>query len=169
MKPPVPLLSVLTIDGETIDLDYLLNAPYEDVSEAAEKLPGAISWMNDKRADAYEQLALATRKHKEEQARQYFELREGGFEERGLGGKVTETALKMAVMLEPSVIAAATIMESWDARLMRVTGQIEAVQAKLDLVRTSEATRRRLQMPHPTTDDLLDASRETNNNDEEQS
>ena len=93
MKPPVPKLSKLTLDGETLDLEYLLTTEFEDVAEAAEKLPGAIAWLNWKRADTYEQVEVHTRKFKEEEARQYFELRNGAFEERNYGGRMTDKSL----------------------------------------------------------------------------
>jgi len=165
MKPPVPRLSKFTIDGETLDLDYLLTTEFENVSEAAEKLPSAISWLNWKRADMVEQVALAERRLKEEEARQYFELRNGAFEERNYGGKMTDKAVILAVRLEQSVSRAAETLASWQAMLARIYGQVDALQAKLDLVRTSEATRRRLFTAPPTDPELeeLSADNDTDN------
>lgn len=150
MKNPVPRLAKFKIDGEVIDLDYLLTTDFDEVAEAAEKLPSAISWLNWKRADAVQEVALAERRMKEEEARQYFELRNGAFEERAYGGKMTDKAVQLAVRLEPKYIEAQEVHAGWQAHLARIYGQIDALQAKLDLVRTSEATRRRLVTAPPT-------------------
>ncbi len=166
-QPPVPRLSKFVIDGETIDLDYLLTTEFEEVAEAAEKLPGAIAWLNWKRADASEQVDISERQFKEEEARQYFELRNGAFEERNYGGKMTDKAVALAVRLEQSVINKAREWEIWRAHLLRITGQIEALQAKLDLVRTSEATRRRLITTPPTDTEIEQLGEEQTETDPE--
>lgn len=140
----VPKLKNIKIGTDALDLDYLLNSEFEDVREAAEQLPAAIGWLGFHRGYAYERLIIAEQEWNETEARVYFELRNGGFAEKGYGDKMTEEALKKAVLLDESVSQAAAEYASAKRWLEVFNSTIEALVAKLDLVRTSEATRRRL-------------------------
>jgi len=140
----VPKLKNIKIGNETLDLDSLLNSEFEDVREASEQLPAAIAWLGFHRGYAYERLTIAEQEWNEAEARVYFDLRNGAFVERGYGDKMTEEALKKAVLLDESVSQAAVEYASAKRWLEVYNSTIEALVAKLDLVRTSEATRRRL-------------------------
>jgi hypothetical protein len=143
-KLVVPKLANIKVGQDTLDLDYLLNTDFEDVREASEQLPAAIAWLGYNRGYAYERLTIAEQEWNEAEARVYFELRGGGFVEKGYGEKMTEEALKKAVVLDESVGQAALAYASAKRWLEVYNSTIEALMAKLDLVRTSEATRRRL-------------------------
>jgi hypothetical protein len=144
MNPPVPRLKNIRVGDAVLDLDRLLNADYDNVSEASEKLPAAISWLVYQRALMVEQVALCDRQEDQTKAEVYFALKGGGFESAGYGSKPTDTAIKMAMLLDPGVKAAGERMAKFQRYLALYTGQIDALKAKLELVRTSEATRRRL-------------------------
>ena len=143
-KIVVPKLKNIKVGNETLDIDYLLNSEFEDVREASEQLPAAIAWLGFHRGYSYERLTIAEQEWNETEARVYFELRNGGFIEKGYGDKMTEEALKKAVLLDQSVSQAAVEYASAKRWLEVYNSVIEAIIAKLDLVRTSEATRRRL-------------------------
>jgi hypothetical protein len=151
---PVPQLAKLKLGGETLDLDYFLTRVFDDVAQVTEELPAAICWLNWKRADAIQWEMIAERELKEAEATAYFELRNGGFEDKNYGGKMTDKAVTCATCLEPTVIASAKVYESRRAMRERIYGCVVALQARLDLVRTSEATRRRLQTAPPTDEDM---------------
>jgi len=154
MNPPVPRLKNIRVGDAVIDLDRLLNADYDNVNEASEKLPAAISWLVYQRAMMVEQVALADRKEEQTKAEVYFALKNGGFESAGYGSKPTDTAVKLAVLLDDSVKLAGQSMARFQRHLALYSGQIEALKAKLELVRTSEATRRRLINETPTDESI---------------
>lgn len=140
----VPKLADIKVGDNSLDLDHLLNSEFEDVREASEQLPAAIAWLGYNRGYAHEQLTIKEQEWNEAEARAYFELRNGGFLERGYGDKMTEESLKKGVYLDPQVKAAALAYAEAKRWLEVYNSTIEALMAKLDLVRTSEATRRRL-------------------------
>jgi hypothetical protein len=143
-KIVIPKLSNIKIGDQVLDLDTLLNSEYEDVREASEQIPAAIAWLGWHRGYAYQRLTIKEQEWNEAEAKAYFELRAGGFVEKGYGEKMTEEALKKAVLLEESVGSAVEEYANAKRWLEIYNSTIEALMAKLDLVRTSEATRRRL-------------------------
>jgi len=143
-KIVVPKLANIKVGADTLDLDYLLNNEFEDVREASEQLPAAIAWLGYNRGYAYERLTICEQEWNEAEARAYFDLRAGKFLEKGYGEKMTEEALKKAVALDETVSEAVAAYASAKRWLEVYNSTIEALMAKLDLVRTSEATRRRL-------------------------
>lgn len=160
MKSVIPKLSNIKIGGDTIDLEYLLNTDFEDVREACEQLPAAMAWLGWQRGYAAERLIIADQSWKEAEARAYFDLRNGAFVEKGYGDKMTEEALKKAVLLDATVAKAAAEYGKAKRWIEVFNSTIDAISAKLDMVRTSEATRRRLiEMPP----EALDKSAQTTN------
>lgn len=143
-KSIVPKLASITVGGQSLDLETLLNSEYEDVREASEQLPAAIHWLGWHRGYATQRLVITEQEWNEAEAKVYFDLRNGGFIEKGFGEKMTEEALKKAVVLDETVHAAAAAYASAKRWVEVFNTTIEALMAKLDLVRTSEATRRRL-------------------------
>ena len=142
MKEIVPNLKSFTVGTETLDLNYLLNAPYEDIGEAAEKIPAAIGWLGYHRGLALERLIVSEQVWKKVEAQQYFRLKNGGFTAEGLVDKPTEEALKKAILLTPEVTAACDDYAKRKRHAEWLSASIDALQAKLELVRSSEATRR---------------------------
>lgn len=142
MKGNVPVLKAFKVGDAVLDLDYLLNAPYEDVGEAAEKIPAAIGWLGYHRSMAIERLIISEQAWKATEARQYFELKNGGFTTQGFGEKPSEEALKRAIMLTPEVEAACQDYAKRKQHVEWLSTTIDSLKAKLELVRTSEATRR---------------------------
>jgi hypothetical protein len=78
------------------------------------------------------------------EATAYFALKNGEFQSRGYGDKPTADALKAAVALDDDVIKEAEDLAVWSALEDRLERIMKSLSAKLDLVRSSEATRRKL-------------------------
>lgn len=142
MPEEIPKLKSFKVGAEVLDLDYLLNAPYEDIGEAAERIPAAIGWMGYHRALAVERLIVSEQEWKIAEARQYFELKNGGFASGGFGDKPTEEALKRALLLTEPVKLACDDYAKRKRHVEWISASIDALKAKLELVRSSEATRR---------------------------
>lgn len=141
-KISVPVVKKFQVGDEVVDLEAILNAPFEDISEAAERIPGLIGWFGYQRGLAIEREINADYHWKEAEAKAYFALKSGEFISRGYGEKPTEAALEKAVLLDPAVKAAAEDYAKRKRHLEWVNGTIEALKAKMELVRSSEATRR---------------------------
>ena len=142
MHAPPPLLSKLTLAGQTVDIHELLTAPYEDIREASERVPAVLSFLGTQRAWAVERLLNAERAWRKAEAEAYFRLKNGDFVAGGYGSKVTEDALKHAVALDDAVEAAAAEYTKRKRLLDSFTETISALKLKIDLVRSSETTRR---------------------------
>lgn len=143
MNHLLPKLHPIDLDGYSLDVDYYLKHDYIDVQEATQELPAIIEWVNVQRQVLLEQKVTKKQELKEVEARAYFDLRGGLFEERGFG-KMTEVALEHAVALDENVKKEHrdfAVLVGW---LSRLSTLLDALQCKLDLTRTSEATRRKL-------------------------
>jgi len=142
MNEPVPPLKAFKVGDAVVDLEWLLNAPYEDIGEAAAKIPPAIGYLGYHRACSMERLIVSEQNWKKVEAQMYFDLKNGQFTAKGFGEKMTEEALKRAIMICPEVDAACADYAKRKQTVEWLTSSIEALQAKLELVRSSEATRR---------------------------
>lgn len=138
----VPVLKSYTVGDVTADIGSILNAPYEDIAEAAEAIPGWIGWFGYQKGLASERLLNAEFAWKQAEATQYFELKNGAFVTQGFGEKPTEAALEKAVLLTEQVKAAAEQYSKCKRHVDWINSTIEALKAKFELVRSSEATRR---------------------------
>lgn len=147
MKPPnleLPDLGVLDL-GEGVeyklDLNYWLGREYDDIGSASTELPSVIEWVNA-RLQAFTE-AKIVKKHeiKEAEARAYFQLRrDGGMPD---DAKKTEAAIAHAVAIDDEVMEAYRAFAVLSAWAQRLTNLLFSLQAKLDLVRSTEATRRK--------------------------
>lgn len=134
----------LKLSGEIVDVGECLGKDYPDIAEASEELPGLIEWINMERQGLVEKrlnLKFAVRRRS---AEVFMALRQpGAWEEHGYTGKPTEKALEMAVELDEdreNLILKYNRTASW---VLRLNTTLEALQTKLDLVRTVEATKRK--------------------------
>jgi len=142
MKDAVPPLKSFKTGDAVIELEWLLNAPYEDIGEAAAKIPPAIGYLGYQRSVAVERLLIAEQEWKRVEAQQYFLLKNGDFTAKGFGDKASEESLKRAIMLCPEVAAVCAAYAKRKQTVEWLSSSIDALQAKLELVRSSEATRR---------------------------
>lgn len=142
-KPELPPLAAFELEGYRLDVAHYLSRDYSDVADACAELPAVNEWINEK-LQAYVEMLHVTRAELEEaEAVAYFALRKGEFTD-DYAGKPTEDALKRAVALDKEVKRLArevAVLSAWCGRLRGVQ---ESLGMKLDLVRSSEATRRKV-------------------------
>ncbi len=117
---------------------------YEDVGDAAKELPAVMEWLNELRQSYIEDRERAKARLDEAEAAAYFALRSPGPDgfTANYVGKMTEDAMKMAVVLDPDVKKAKDALAAMTAMVSRLSGTIDALHAKVELIRSSEATRR---------------------------
>lgn len=155
MKRPDPIIDEHQITlgkitpfagGASIDLDYYFAQDYTDIQQATQEIPALIEWINSMQQSMYEDKLNFETELAETRAKAYFDLRKGNLTEE-YGGKPTEKALLFAIDLNDEVQdleRKLNITKGWVRRLNNL--QL-SLQTKLDLIRSSEATRRRLIEP----------------------
>ena len=145
MKDPVlPKIPPIVLDGYELQVQHYVQKDYADIAVAAVELPSIIEWLNWQTQVHIEQKMMTKALLERVEARAYFELKGGEFGRKGYGEKVTEDGLKRAVALDEEVIRLndeVAIYTGWVERLSNIQ---RSLQFKLDLVRSSEATRRKL-------------------------
>lgn len=151
MKVPIPALSTITIGKEKLDISKLLSCEYEDIAHASEELPSALAWLCWQKAHAQSRKSITERELERKEAEVFFELKAaGGWEAAGLGGKATDASMRFALRMDDRVEPYFQRLVEHEKWVVILSGLIEALKAKLELVRTTEATRRRLVEPVPT-------------------
>jgi hypothetical protein len=143
MPTDLPSLGKMRLQRYSLDLDYFLGHNYDDISVACEELPPVIEWVNVQLQSVIEDKLVKSQEIKEEEAKVYFDLRNGRFIEE-YGGKMTEVALERAVILDKGVKERHreyAILVGWASRLQNLQNSLST---KLDLIRSSEATRRKV-------------------------
>ena len=151
MSRQLPILKVICLGEYELDVNYYLKKEYGDIGEAAAELPAIIEWLNEQLQVMIESKELAKFKLKEREAAAFFDLKGGSFESQQFAGKMTDTAVEKAVDLQESVKEAVeelAVLQGWVSRL---TNLLETFQVKFDLVRSTEATRRKEYDHQPTT------------------
>lgn len=149
-SPPIPdgmlELDVIKLNGQEVNLNFYLTHEYTDISQAAEELPNLIEWINGQLQIMYEDKLNAEDAYKRARAEAYFALKNESFATI-YGGKPTEKSMEHAINLDEGVGAAARLLNSLAAWCRRLDNIQNSLQTKLDLIRSSEATRRRLVDP----------------------
>lgn len=144
MSKTQPQLDKIRLDEDfELDIGYYLGNDYDEIGQAAVELPAIIEWVNMKLQALTEQKIIKKQEIKEVEARVFVKLINGGFEE-AYGGKATMAAIERVICLDPKVRTVHeeyAVLFGWTQRLQSM--QI-SLQLKLDLTRSTEATRRRL-------------------------
>jgi hypothetical protein len=133
-------------NGESLDLDYYCSQEYTDIVQAAREMPAAIEWVNSLHQTMYEEKLNLETMLAEQRAKVFFDLRKGNFTEE-YGGKPTEKALTYAIDLNDEVQDLERKLNVAKGWVKRLGGVQITLMTKLDLIRSSEATRRRLIEP----------------------
>ncbi len=145
MKENSPQIRPLKLGQDTVDLHHWLRKDYPDISEASEELPGIIEFINMELQGLVERRLNLKQAIKRRAAELFLALRDPEtWEQSGYKGKSTEKALEMAVDMDEDrekLIREYSKITAWVGRL---EGTLEAFQVKLDLVRTVEATKRKV-------------------------
>ena len=140
----LPELGTIDLGSEfSLNLDTFLKHPYEEIGEAAVELPAIIEWTNQQLQWIIEQKGVKKQELKTVRARAFVQLKNGGAQEQ-IPGKVSEQAIEQLIELDPEVIRINEELSKvlgWSSRLSNL---LYVLQAKLDLVRSTESTRRKL-------------------------
>lgn len=142
--PPIPNVGAIELEGFKLEVGYFLTKDYDDIAAASTELPAVIEWINCNLQSLTEQRLLKEDEVKEDEAAAWFWLQNGGWEDMNYAGRKNAHALLMGVRLEPKVRKAKqelAVLTAWTQRLYNV---MTSFQAKLDLVRSAESTRRRI-------------------------
>ncbi len=139
-------LDVIELDGEKIDLNYYFTQEYSEIGQAAAELPNLIEWVNWKSQLLYEDKLNAEQELKTAEANAFFDLKGGTFKDI-YGMNPTDKSLQHAVYKDEGVIEAWKKYNRAAAWVKRLNSLQNSIATKLDLIRSSEATRRRLVEP----------------------
>ena len=140
---PLPKLKPMKLDGFELDLDYYLKTHYASVYSANAELPSIIEWVNENLETAIYKKHMAKALLKQAEGMAFHDLRDPlKFEQFGFAGKPTEKAIDAAIPQLNYVVEANENYAKAAALVSRLINTLISLQAKLDLVRTSEATRR---------------------------
>lgn len=148
----VPEVKPIELSGVKLDINYFLTCDYDDISVARDELPAIIEWLNEQLQGLHESRLIAKAELAEAEAKVYFELTGTGddnFEANYPGSKRTETAVGHAIAIDPSVKRLKrdlAVLTAWTSRL---AGSMRSLQSRLDLLRSSEATRREVFSDQP--------------------
>ncbi len=146
--PQIPRASkIVGFDGEEMDIDHYLVQTYDEISEAADELPAIIEWLNEIKSSHIESRDNAETELKRLVGETYFALKGLGSVEFALqysGSKMTEDAVGYAIDTTDAVVDQRKRIAAWNGHVSRIAGSIVSLQTKVELLRSSEATRRRV-------------------------
>jgi hypothetical protein len=140
--PELPVLAKIINDIIDLDPDYYFSKRYDDIHEAASELPTVIEYINESLQRAAIGSAKAKRDLELMRAETYTRLRENWTTT--FSDKMTETALEMAIVQDKNFGAATDNYAVLKSYVGRMANMQENLRAKLDLLRSVEATRRKL-------------------------
>jgi hypothetical protein len=141
----LPKLDKIELGEYALDIDYFLKTDYQGGAAASKEIPAIIEWVNSELQIAIEKKIITKQAMKKAAGAAFLDLRGPAlWERRGYAGKQTEGAIEAAVNQEDSVTEATETFAYWSGLVSRLNNTLISLQAKLDLVRTTEATRRAL-------------------------
>lgn len=149
MSDELPKLEPINLQGYELNVDLYLKKDYNDISVASEELPALIEWVNMLVQIYSERKLIAKQEIKEVEARAYNRLES----DPEFVGKKTDTNLSRQIVLQDDVMKAHrrfAVLSGWCGRLINL--QI-SLQSKLDLVRSTESTRRKVYLDPANTPD----------------
>ena len=143
MSRGLPPLSKISHGDAILDIEFYLRRDYENIQLANEEIPHVICWLGELRSWCYKRVADAEGAWDKAKASAYFALKNGGdFVAKGYGEKPTEESLKHAIQLDDVVRECASSHAEFKRRMIHVEETIECFKLKIDLIRSSETTRR---------------------------
>jgi hypothetical protein len=135
----LPLLDKIELNGFSLDVDKFLKRDYDDISSASQELPALIEWINMLVQIYLERRIVAKQEIKETEAAAYIRFLKDGTVE-----KKTDSYISKLVDIDDDVKKAHrkyARLAGWVSRLQNLQNSF---QSKLDLVRSTESTRRAL-------------------------
>src|SRR5690606_29958864 len=135
--------------------DYFLKHDYDSIEIANQELPATVEWLNSQLQWIIEERQALKQRIKKAEAQAYVDLASGELERRYPGVKRTETAIGRLVALDEEVNQLHARYARYCGWCRRLQNTSLAFQTKIDLVRSSEATKRRVFTAGPEHDDDL--------------
>lgn len=149
MAHGLPKLGKLKLGRDQIDLDYYLTADYANIEDASAELPSVIEWVNSMSQGYVEQMHSLKDEVEQAEAIAYFELLSPG-EDTSFNvlfphvPKATAEAVGHAVALDMRVRDTKANYAQKRALVERLRRLQNSLMSKLELTRSSEATRRKV-------------------------
>lgn len=139
----IPIIKPIVLDGYTFDLQEVLSKDYDDISVACVVLPQYAEWVNEQLHTMQESRAATENELRVAKAEAYFKFRARGLEHYGIT-KITEAAVDHAIELEERVQSLGSKLATLDGWCRRLSRIADTLIRQMDLVRSSEATRRKI-------------------------
>lgn len=156
---PVPFVKSFKVGNDELKLDDLLKRDYDDIREAAQVLPAAMAWLGQQKAYYSEQLYLAETAVKAKKGELTLRYKEHGLEQDGYNVKATDSTVEAAVNIHPEVEAAHKNVAKYQRIVSGLFSAIFALERKIELVRSGEATQRRAVEHEPLSEEELENRR----------
>jgi len=141
-EPALPKLAKIINDIIELDPDYYFRKRYEDIVEAASNLPLVIEYINE----SLQRAAIAAANAKQDvqalEAETYSTLRQQWNDK--FAEKMTEKALEMAIAQDENFSEASRNYSVLKSYVTRLSNMQENLRIKLDMLRSVEATKRKL-------------------------
>jgi hypothetical protein len=145
--PRPPKLRQLKFGRDSLDLNYYLTSDYQNIEDVANELPAVIEWVNEVTEGHVTRMLSLKNEVEETEAAVYFKLvgvDADNFKDRYATAKMTADALKHAIALDPEV-RNVQVEYATERGLVERLRQLQVnLIARLDLLRSSEATRRKV-------------------------
>lgn len=141
-RPALPVLERIENDIIVLDPEYFFKKRYEDVTEAAGELPVVIEYINESLQRASIAANDAKRDLASLEAETYTGLRQEWSNR--FAEKMTEKALEMAVLQDKDLAETARNYSVLKSYVSRLANMQENLRMKLDMLRSVEATKRKL-------------------------
>lgn len=152
----VPIIKSVKIGKDELNINELLTRDYDDVREAGQILPAAMSWLSWQRAYYQEQLYMAEVTVDTIEGELTLKYKTEGLEGDGYAVKATEGAIDAAIAINPQILEQHRQVGKCKRIVHMLTGHINALERKIELVRTGEATQRRAVEHEPLSDEELE-------------
>lgn len=141
-RPKLPSIAPIVNDVIDLDPDYYFRKRYDDILEAASELPVVIEYINESLQRAAISATDAKRDLESMEAETYTRFRQ---EWNTLyAEKMTEKALEMAVLQDKELAEVSRNYSVLKSYVTRLANMQENLRSKLDMLRSVEATRRKL-------------------------
>lgn len=141
-EPALPELSKIDNDIIVIDPDFWFRKRFDDIQQAASELPVVIEYINESLQRASIHASRAKRDLQTLEAETYTRLRQGWGNT--YAEKMTEKALDMVVLQDAPLSEAQENYSVLKSYVTRLANMQENLRSKLDMLRSVEATRRKL-------------------------
>lgn len=146
MFEPNPRIAPIEVAGYTLDVHTFLERDYDDISQASVELPTMVEYLNVTLQILAYQRDEAKATLKQLEAKKFFDFKNGALQSLyGASVKTTDSAVDRAIDADAEVLEARKALGSLDGWVQRLKTAITNFQAKLELTRTAEATRRKIE------------------------